>query len=106
MISPGSQSEDESAAISTIPFVEGVWVSATLVPVSRTCVSYLCQRYRYYCDFIHSIRLKNQELQRLRAELEANGATLPPEKPASERFDSNCITPVRSIIGSCPLLTD
>ena len=37
---------------------------------------------------------KRTELARIREQLEANGATLPPEKPASEHFDSNCITPV------------
>jgi len=40
-------------------------------------------------------RARSAELAKLRHELEANGATLPPEKPTSEKFDSNCITPVR-----------
>lgn len=45
-----------------------------------------------YSDLIYSE--KRIELARIRAQLEANGGTLPPEKPASEHFDSNCITPV------------
>ncbi|VEL17281.1 unnamed protein product [Protopolystoma xenopodis] len=36
---------------------------------------------------------KNQTIARIRAELEARSAFLPPEKPDSEQFDSNCITP-------------
>ncbi|XP_067941376.1 5'-3' exoribonuclease 2-like [Watersipora subatra] len=36
---------------------------------------------------------KRVELSKIRAQLEANGVTLPPEKPKSEHFDSNCITP-------------
>lgn len=34
------------------------------------------------------------EVSRVRAELAAKGAYLPPEKPKEEHFDSNCITPV------------
>jgi 5'-3' exoribonuclease 2 len=33
------------------------------------------------------------EVQRIRDELKAKGAILPPEKPKGEHFDSNCITP-------------
>nr|VZI51101.1 unnamed protein product [Spirometra erinaceieuropaei] len=36
---------------------------------------------------------KHLTIERLRAELLAKGASLPPPKSASEHFDSNCITP-------------
>ncbi|XP_046401414.1 5'-3' exoribonuclease 2 homolog isoform X2 [Ischnura elegans] len=36
---------------------------------------------------------KIDEIARVRAELESRGANLPPEKPKSSHFDSNCITP-------------
>lgn len=36
---------------------------------------------------------KTREVARIRAELLAKGANLPPEKPKEEHFDSNCITP-------------
>ncbi|XP_071453588.1 5'-3' exoribonuclease 2 homolog [Hetaerina americana] len=36
---------------------------------------------------------KIDEISRVRAELQAKGAKLPPEKPKSSHFDSNCITP-------------
>ncbi|XP_074643566.1 5'-3' exoribonuclease 2-like [Tubulanus polymorphus] len=36
---------------------------------------------------------KSSDLARYRDELLTKGAELPPEKPASEKFDSNCITP-------------
>lgn len=36
---------------------------------------------------------KAAEVQRIREELLAKGAILPPEKPKGEHFDSNCITP-------------
>lgn len=35
----------------------------------------------------------SEEIFRLREELAEKGCVLPPEKPAGERFDSNCITP-------------
>ncbi|XP_045174947.2 5'-3' exoribonuclease 2-like isoform X2 [Mercenaria mercenaria] len=35
----------------------------------------------------------SEEIARVREELLQKGCTLPPEKPASEKFDSNCITP-------------
>ena len=38
---------------------------------------------------------KINEIQRIRSELSLKGASLPPEKPKEEHFDSNCITPVR-----------
>ena len=38
---------------------------------------------------------KVEEINRLRTELMAKGAHLPPEKPKESHFDSNCITPVR-----------
>jgi 5'-3' exoribonuclease 2 len=40
---------------------------------------------------------KTNELRRLRAQIVANGGTVPPETPNEERFDSNCITPVSLI---------
>ena len=36
---------------------------------------------------------KSLEVSRIREELKAKGAILPPEKPKGEHFDSNCITP-------------
>uniref|UniRef100_A0A2R5LC27 5'-3' exoribonuclease n=1 Tax=Ornithodoros turicata TaxID=34597 RepID=A0A2R5LC27_9ACAR len=36
---------------------------------------------------------KVEEISRIRQELEAKGAVVPPEKPKGEHFDSNCITP-------------
>lgn len=36
---------------------------------------------------------KRVEIARIREELALKGATLPPEKPKEEHFDSNCITP-------------
>lgn len=36
---------------------------------------------------------KRLEISRIRQKLEACGATLPPEKPKEDHFDSNCITP-------------
>ncbi|XP_044731123.1 5'-3' exoribonuclease 2 homolog [Chrysoperla carnea] len=36
---------------------------------------------------------KIREVERIREELLAKGAILPPEKPKGEHFDSNCITP-------------
>ncbi|XP_041353500.1 5'-3' exoribonuclease 2-like isoform X2 [Gigantopelta aegis] len=36
---------------------------------------------------------KGEEMTKLREELLVKGMELPPEKPASEKFDSNCITP-------------
>ncbi|XP_064599809.1 5'-3' exoribonuclease 2-like, partial [Liolophura sinensis] len=36
---------------------------------------------------------KAEEITKVREELLAKGAYVPPEKPASEKFDSNCITP-------------
>lgn len=40
---------------------------------------------------------KINEIQRIRSELALKGASLPPEKPKEEHFDSNCITPVRIV---------
>lgn len=37
---------------------------------------------------------KINEIKRIRSELSLKGASLPPEKPKEEHFDSNCITPV------------
>ena len=37
---------------------------------------------------------KSNEIKRLRAQIIANGGSVPPEQPNEERFDSNCITPV------------
>lgn len=37
---------------------------------------------------------KNKEIKEIRSTLILRGATLPPEKPKEELFDSNCITPV------------
>ncbi|XP_052767094.1 5'-3' exoribonuclease 2-like isoform X2 [Mya arenaria] len=34
-----------------------------------------------------------EEISRIREELRMKGCEVPPEKPASEKFDSNCITP-------------
>ncbi|XP_043792293.1 5'-3' exoribonuclease 2 homolog isoform X1 [Apis laboriosa] len=36
---------------------------------------------------------KINEIKRIRSELSLKGASLPPEKPKEEHFDSNCITP-------------
>ncbi|KAG7200142.1 hypothetical protein KM043_000580 [Ampulex compressa] len=36
---------------------------------------------------------KINEIQRIRSELSIKGASLPPEKPQEDHFDSNCITP-------------
>ena len=36
---------------------------------------------------------KIDDIARIRAELEAKGAELPPKKPDHAHFDSNCITP-------------
>ena len=38
------------------------------------------------------------EIDRIRSDLQAKGAYLPPEKPKGEHFDSNCITPVMYFI--------
>lgn len=40
---------------------------------------------------------KINEIKRIRSELMLKGASLPPEKPKEDHFDSNCITPVRNI---------
>jgi hypothetical protein len=37
---------------------------------------------------------KTQLMTEMREEMMSKGARLPPQKPATERFDSNCITPV------------
>ncbi len=39
-------------------------------------------------------REKLEDIKRIRAELRERGVELPPLKPDSEHFDSNCITPV------------
>lgn len=39
------------------------------------------------------IQEKIEEVARVRSELLAKGAYLPPEKPKEAHFDSNCITP-------------
>lgn len=36
---------------------------------------------------------KIEEIARIRSELQAKGAYLPPERPKEAHFDSNCITP-------------
>ena len=36
---------------------------------------------------------KVEEIKRIRMDLESRGCELPPMKPASSHFDSNCITP-------------
>lgn len=36
---------------------------------------------------------KIEEVARIRSELQAKGAYLPPERPKEAHFDSNCITP-------------
>lgn len=38
---------------------------------------------------------KINEIKRIHSELSLKGASLPPEKPKEDHFDSNCITPVR-----------
>ena len=40
---------------------------------------------------------KASELKRLKEQIISNGGTVPPEIPQSEKFDSNCITPVSFI---------
>ena len=40
-------------------------------------------------------REKKRDIARIKEELRSKGAIVPPDKPASEHFDSNCITPVR-----------
>ena len=40
---------------------------------------------------------KINEIERIRADLEARGCALPPAKPKGDHFDSNCITPVSSV---------
>lgn len=42
-------------------------------------------------------REKAEEISRVRAEIESKGGCLPPPKKPEEHFDSNCITPVRSV---------
>jgi len=39
-----------------------------------------------------------EEIFRAREELKVKGYQVPPEKPASEKFDSNCITPVTTLL--------
>ena len=38
---------------------------------------------------------KAAEIKRLKDQIVANGGTVPADVPQSEKFDSNCITPVR-----------
>ena len=40
---------------------------------------------------------KREEIAKIKDELRTKGMEVPPDKPASEHFDSNCITPVSSI---------
>ena len=47
--------------------------------------------YIYVCMFY---REKLEDIKRIREELRERGCELPPLKPDSEHFDSNCITPV------------
>lgn len=37
---------------------------------------------------------KREEIARIKEELRSKGLDVPPDKPAGEHFDSNCITPV------------
>jgi 5'-3' exoribonuclease 2 len=37
---------------------------------------------------------KTSEIRRLKEQILANGGKVPPDVPQSEKFDSNCITPV------------
>jgi 5'-3' exoribonuclease 2 len=37
---------------------------------------------------------KASEIKRIKEQIIANGGTVPPDVPHSEKFDSNCITPV------------
>lgn len=37
---------------------------------------------------------KSAEIKRLKEQIIANGGVVPPDVPQSEKFDSNCITPV------------
>jgi len=41
---------------------------------------------------------KTSEIKRLKEQIIANGGTVPADKPDSEKFDSNCITPVNSFL--------
>lgn len=38
-------------------------------------------------------REKQEDIERIREELQAKGANLPPKKAKEAHFDSNCITP-------------
>ena len=49
--------------------------------------------FLYYC-FFFVYREKLEDIKRIREELRQKGCELPPLKPDSEHFDSNCITPV------------
>ena len=42
-------------------------------------------------------REKKRDIARIKEELRSKGAIVPPNKPASEHFDSNCITPVMGL---------
>ena len=37
---------------------------------------------------------KREDIARIKEELRAKGCSVPPDKPESSHFDSNCITPV------------
>ena len=37
---------------------------------------------------------KREDIARIKEQLRAKGATVPPDKPEGSHFDSNCITPV------------
>ena len=37
---------------------------------------------------------KREDISRIKEQLRAKGATVPPDKPEGSHFDSNCITPV------------
>jgi 5'-3' exoribonuclease 2 len=41
---------------------------------------------------------KSSEIKRLKEQIIANGGVVPPDIPHSEKFDSNCITPVNIIL--------
>lgn len=49
-------------------------------------------------NFVVFISEKIRDMTRLKQELREKGCVVPPDKPAGEHFDSNCITPVRFII--------
>jgi len=102
----GSKGKNEPTEITKIQGIEGKHVSTFVISI----VSYIFSQLLIFDSLcgvsvqqnaskvsvvtIYSFRESRADIARIKEELLAKGARLPPEKEKGEHFDSNCITPV------------